>query len=116
MIMNHEEHEKENQNEEKKSSHGGCCGGGHGHSHGHGGGKSSGLNVSRLILFSFLGIAGFFLITEHRAHLFGILPYLLILACPLMHLFHGRHGGHGGRHRDGESSQESKGNQKGVQS
>ncbi|MFX8164747.1 DUF2933 domain-containing protein, partial [Acinetobacter baumannii] len=37
----------------------------------------------------------FFLFTEHRAHLFGWLPFLLLLACPLLHLFHG-HGGHGG--------------------
>ena len=43
-----------------------------------------------------LGIIAFFLLTEHRAHLFGALPYLLILACPLMHLF--MHGGHGGHH------------------
>jgi len=45
-------------------------------------------------LAGFLAVAGFFLWTEHRAHLLGFLPYLLILACPLMHLFH--HGGHGG--------------------
>jgi hypothetical protein len=41
-------------------------------------------------------VGGFFLFTEHRAHLFGWLPFLLILACPLMHVFmhHGhRHGG-----------------------
>ncbi len=42
----------------------------------------------------FAAVALFFLITEHRAHLFGALPYLLLAACPLMHLFHG-HGGHG---------------------
>ncbi len=47
------------------------------------------------VLIAFLAIAAFFLITEHRAHLFGALPYLLLLACPLLHLFHG-HGGHGG--------------------
>lgn len=38
---------------------------------------------------------------EHRAHLAGLLgwlPYVVLLACPLMHLFmHGGHGGHGGR-------------------
>lgn len=51
-------------------------------------------------LAGFLAVAGFFLWTEHRAHLLGMLPYLLILACPLMHLFH--HGGHGhGQHRHG---------------
>jgi len=44
-------------------------------------------------------VLGFFLLTEHRAHLFGALPYLLILLCPLMHLFmHGGHGGHGHSH------------------
>lgn len=49
-----------------------------------------------LALLVFLGIAAFFLITEHTAHLYGILPYALLLLCPLMHLFmHGGHGGHG---------------------
>ena len=44
-------------------------------------------------------IAGYFLLSEHRAHFFGALPYLLLLACPLMHIFmHGGHGGHGGGH------------------
>ncbi len=47
----------------------------------------------------FLAIAGYFLWTEHRAHLFGWLPFLLLLACPLMHLFHhGGHGSHGHKH------------------
>jgi hypothetical protein len=49
-----------------------------------------------LALLAFLAIAAFFLFTEHRAHFFGILPYLLLIACPLLHLFmHGKHGGHG---------------------
>lgn len=43
----------------------------------------------------FLVIAGFFLVTEHTAHVFGVLPYLLLLACPFLHLFHGGHGGGG---------------------
>ena len=46
-------------------------------------------------------VGGFYLLTEHTAHLFGVLPYLFILACPLMHVFmhrgHG-HGGHGHQH------------------
>ena len=43
------------------------------------------------------GIALYFLLTEHRAHFFSALPFLLLLACPLMHVFmHGGHGGHGG--------------------
>ena len=45
----------------------------------------------------FLGIVAFFLWTEHRAHLFGALPYLLLLLCPVMHRFmHHGHGAHGG--------------------
>lgn len=41
-----------------------------------------------------LGTVGaFFILTEHRAHVLGLLPYLILLACPLMHLFmhHGHH-------------------------
>lgn len=50
-----------------------------------------------MVLIAFLAIAGFFLITEHTAHVFGLLPYALLLLCPLLHLFmHGGHGGHGG--------------------
>ncbi|RNJ48177.1 DUF2933 domain-containing protein [Methylocystis hirsuta] len=45
------------------------------------------------VLIGFLAIAGFYLVTEHTAHLFGALPYLLLLACPLMHIFmHRDHG------------------------
>ena len=54
--------------------------------------------------------AGFFFWREHQAHLLGALPYLLLLACPLVHfLMHGRHGGHAGSdrgepHRSGDAS------------
>lgn len=51
-----------------------------------------------LVLLAFLAIAAFFLITEHRAHVFGVLPFLLLLLMPVLHLFH--HGGHGGGHAD----------------
>jgi Protein of unknown function (DUF2933) len=45
----------------------------------------------------FLAIAAFFLWEEHRAHLLGALPYVLLLLCPVIHLFmHRGHGGHGG--------------------
>ena len=63
------------------------------HSHdkqGSGGGGSG-----RWIFLGFVLIAGYFLLTEHRAHVWQYLPYALLLACPLLHLFHG-HGGHGG--------------------
>jgi hypothetical protein len=55
---------------------------------------------SGAVLLGFLAIAGFFLVTEHTAHVLGVLPYLLLLACPLLHMF--MHRGH--RHppsRDG---------------
>jgi len=39
-------------------------------------------------------IAAFFLLREHWGHVAGYWPYFLLLACPVMHLFHG-HGGHG---------------------
>ena len=48
-----------------------------------------------IVLCGFLLVAVFFLMTEHTAHVFGALPYLFLLACPLMHLFmHHGHGGH----------------------
>ncbi len=47
------------------------------------------------------GVAGYFLLTEHRAHFFGALPYLLLLACPLMHVF--MHGGHGHHAHHGDA-------------
>jgi hypothetical protein len=44
-------------------------------------------------------IGAFALITsweQHRVHILNAVPYLLLLACPLMHLLgHGGHGHHG---------------------
>ena len=54
--------------------------------------------------FGFLAIAGYFLFTEHRAHVLPYLPFLLLLACPLMHFFMHRGHGHGG-HEYGESGE-----------
>jgi peptidoglycan/LPS O-acetylase OafA/YrhL len=50
-----------------------------------------------IVTCGFLIVAGFFLLTEHTAHVFGLLPYLLLAGCLLMHLFmhHGHRGGHG---------------------
>ncbi|MBK9625548.1 MAG: DUF2933 domain-containing protein [Rhodocyclaceae bacterium] len=46
-----------------------------------------------LLLFG--AAAAYFLLTEHRAHFFSALPFLILLACPLMHVFmHHGHGGH----------------------
>lgn len=44
----------------------------------------------------FLVVAGYFLWTEHEAHVITALPYALVAGCLIMHLFmHGGHGGHG---------------------
>ncbi|NMG44416.1 DUF2933 domain-containing protein [Aromatoleum toluvorans] len=59
----------------------------------------------RWVFGAFVAIAAVLLALEHRAHLLGILPWLFLLACPLMHLFmhhgHGSHGAHHDRPKDG---------------
>ncbi|WP_349570499.1 DUF2933 domain-containing protein [Azotobacter salinestris] len=52
-------------------------------------------------------VAGYFLLTEHTAHVLGALPYLLFLACPLMHLF--MHRGHGGNDKHGTDKESTHG-------
>jgi hypothetical protein len=48
-----------------------------------------------MALLVFLSIAALYLITEHTAHVLGVLPYALVLLCPILHLLmHGSHGGH----------------------
>jgi hypothetical protein len=49
------------------------------------------------IFLAFGAMAVVLLWQEHRIHLLGAIPYLILLACPLMHLFMHRghrHGGH----------------------
>lgn len=56
-----------------------------------------------LVTIAFLFIAAFFLLTEHRAHTLGALPFLLLLACVPLHMFmHRGHRGHGGHGRHTE--------------
>lgn len=50
--------------------------------------------LSKTALWMLALISGFYLLREHWGHVTGNWIYLLLLACPLMHLFHG-HGGHG---------------------
>lgn len=44
-----------------------------------------------------LAALGIYLFMNHSGHVVAALPYLLLLACPLLHLF--MHGGH--RHQHG---------------
>lgn len=59
------------------------------------------LNRVAIAAVVFVLMAGYLLWSEHRPHVLGALPYLLLLACPLMHVFmhhghhHGPHHGHG---------------------
>jgi hypothetical protein len=52
-----------------------------------------------IVTLGFLAVAGYFLITEHAAHIIPFLPWLLLAACPLMHPFmhHGSHSHTSGR-------------------
>lgn len=66
------------------------------HNHDEAPGEST--RVSRPLKTALLMVAlvgGFFLLREHWDHVAGNWIYLLLLACPLMHFFHG-HGGHAG--------------------
>ncbi|MBN8928540.1 MAG: DUF2933 domain-containing protein [Rhodospirillales bacterium] len=62
------------------------------------------------VLIGLLVVGGFYLVTEHRAHLVPFLGYwpllLVLLLCPLMHIF--MHGGHND-HQAHEKSQPTSG-------
>lgn len=52
-----------------------------------------------LAAIGLIAAVSYFLFVEHREHVFEFLPFLILLACPLMHIF--MHGGHGlGGHSD----------------
>jgi hypothetical protein len=71
------------------------------------GGSTWWRSLAGLAAPGFGAVVAFFLLTEHRAHLFGFLPWLLILACPVMMMFmhHGhKHHEHKG-HMPGSSEQ-----------
>lgn len=53
----------------------------------------------------------YYLLTEHLTHVTQAIPYLFLLACPLMHVFGHHHGGHGGQgghegHHHGDNNPE----------
>ena len=80
----------------------------HEHSgHQHDGAGSFLASRAGLALIGFLIIGGALLFTEHRAHVLGVLIWLPLLACPLIHLFmHGGHGGHGEHGADSRPNRE----------
>ena len=56
----------------------------------------------KITLEIFAVIALVLLWGEHKVHLLGALPWLILLACPFIHMFmHGGHGNQGGHnHHD----------------
>lgn len=63
----------------------------------------SGAHAYLMGLLVFGAVAAYFLLTEHRAHFFSALPFLILLACPLMHVF--MHHGHGGHNSHGNTAE-----------
>tara|TARA_R110002050_G_scaffold55094_9_gene124535 strand:- start:2418 stop:2759 length:342 start_codon:yes stop_codon:yes gene_type:complete len=54
-----------------------------------------------------IGAASYFLLMEHTQHFFQFLPFLILLLCPLMHVFmHGSHGKH--EHNEDKSLEKDK--------
>lgn len=72
--------------------------------------KSWWLSFPGFIAIILLLAVGYYLFTEHRAHLFNILPLLILLLCPLMHMMHGGHGSkHHHHEKDDNDSPEKRG-------
>jgi len=58
-----------------------------------------------LVFVAFAAIAVILLWQEHKLHFLGVLPYIFLLACPLLHVFlHGGHGHRSHRHRGDDRS------------
>ena len=54
-----------------------------------------------LLLLGLLVVGGLLLLATYTDYVFAALPFVFILACPLMHVFmHGGHGSHGQHHDD----------------
>jgi len=60
-----------------------------------------------LALISLGLIAAFVVVNEHWGHALGVLPYLILLACPALHFF--SHGAHGRADRHSGAARSSRG-------
>lgn len=70
-------------------------------------GMISSRRISRILAIAGLGAAlVYFIVMRHWEHFLEIAPYLIFLACPLMHLLPGGHGAHGGHAEHGKSDLE----------
>lgn len=62
------------------------------------------LTPKGLAALGLIGAVTYFLLMEHRQHVWQYLPFLILLACPFMHLFmHKRHGDHDNHGKQGSS-------------
>lgn len=52
-----------------------------------------------LVFLALVALSGLYLLLTHTGHVLGVLPYLMLMACPLLHLF-GHHHGRGGHDSD----------------
>jgi len=68
--------------------------------------ESGGNNWYQIGRWGAVLIIGYFLLSEHQAHVIAVLPYLFLLACPLMHIF--MHRGHGHHEHNHEHKIEGK--------
>ncbi|WP_137820159.1 DUF2933 domain-containing protein [Pseudomonas sp. 2FG] len=59
-----------------------------------------------LIMLVVIGV--FYIAREHYGHISQILPYLILLLCPLMHLFGHNHGAHAHHGVAAETSKDEK--------
>ena len=63
--------------------------------------QQSWLSRHRWISYLALAAIAYYLLTEHRQHVYAFLPFLFLALCAFMHVFmHGGHGGHGGQIHD----------------
>lgn len=51
--------------------------------------SKTGVALGMLLVIALLHLA-----REHYGHMLGLLPYMILLLCPLMHVFGHHHGGH----------------------
>lgn len=68
--------------------------------------QKSWLSQHRWISYAALAVIAYYLLTEHRQHVFAYLPFLFLAACPLMHMF--MHGGHHRNQERGNNQEEKK--------
>jgi hypothetical protein len=62
---------------------------------------------SGIAIIGFALVGAFYVLREHWGHALGTLPYLIILACPLLHLFM-----HRGHHHDGSDQDDAPGSKR----